>query len=364
VVHVRGSSYRRPGARVLLTAERWIAGSISSGCLEADVLRRGWRRTGHGGAVLVTYDSAAPDEVRAGLGLGCDGVVEVLLERTALGGNADPLSFVDRCNAEQRRGVMATVFRSAAIDVAVGARLAIATDGTWFARGMPEPVRAALATECARFVRQGGPAAAMSLWVGGASVDVLLEPVRPAPRLFVLGGGHDVVPVVDIARTVGWETYVCETSPRWTARERFGSADEVVTAPLAQIRARIDASERPLAVVMAHDYDRDRDALGMVLVSRSRYIGVLGPRRRTARMLEELGWSEASPDERLHAPAGLELGAESPAETALAIVAEMQAVLTRSDASSLHLRTGRIHADPMVGAAGAIAAIELPGDGP
>ena len=158
VVHLHGSSYRRPGARMLLTQERWVAGSISGGCLEADVVRRGWWRTREGGAVLVTYDASSPDDIRAGLGLGCDGVVQVLLERTALGGDGDPLAFLDRCCTEQRRGVLATVFRSGARDVAVGARLAIAADGLWSARGMPEAVRATLAAECVQFVRDGGPA--------------------------------------------------------------------------------------------------------------------------------------------------------------------------------------------------------------
>ena len=187
----------------------------------------------------------------------------------------------------------------------------------------------------------------MNVWVGDSSLDVLIEPVRPPPRLFVLGGGHDVVPVVDMARTVGWETVVCVPSSRVTTRERLGMADALLTAPLTEVLAHVDASDRALALVIAHDYERDRDSLAMLLASRATYIGVLGPLRRTARMLEELGCAGSDVDERVHAPVGLELGAESPAEIALAIVAEMQASLTRTSGSSLRMRSGPIHAESL-----------------
>jgi xanthine/CO dehydrogenase XdhC/CoxF family maturation factor len=348
VVHVQGSSYRRPGARMLLTAERWVAGSISSAGLENDVLRRGWRPTHDGGAVLVTYDASAPEEVRSSLGLDADSVVQILLERTTLGGHADAVGFFERCHQAQLRGIMATVYRSDAPDVAPGARIGIASDGSWFARGMPEPVREALASECLYGAKEVGEAVSTTVWVAGASLDVLVERVRPSPRLFILGGGHDVVPLVDIARAVGWETFVCHPQERELARERFESADAVVVEPLTALLERIDASHQSLALVMTHDYERDRDALGMLLVSRVGYIGVLGPHGRTARMLHELGGVEAGQDERIHAPVGLELGAESPQEIALAIVAEMQAVLTRAPATRLRMRGGPIHA-PVVG---------------
>lgn len=354
VAAVRGSSYRRPGARMLLAEDRWLAGSVSGGCLEGDVLRKGWWRTRDGAPVLVTYDATASDDVRWGFGLGCDGVVEVLLERLGGGGHVavasavDPLRFIERCHEGQRRGVLATVFRSAVPGVPVGARMAIDAAGASETNGVEPWLRTALVDECSRALAESSRASARKLVFDGEEVELLVEPVLPAPRLFVLGSGHDAVPVVDMARLVGWEVVLCDPNARGGTRERFAAADEVVVEPLAQLAARIDASDRPLAVMMAHHYERDREALRMLLASRARYIGVLGPQRRTARMLAELAeqpGSEARRDERVHAPVGLELGAESPQEIALAIVAEVQSVLTHAAASSLRLRPGPIHAD-------------------
>src|SRR4051812_40514911 len=133
VACVRGSAYRRPGARMLLTQFRWIAGSVSGGCLEGDIASKGWWRTQNGEPVLVTYDSRLPDnadddDVRAAFGLGCDGIVEVLLERAGAPGKIDPLALAEQCLRDQRRAAIATVFRSDT-NVKVGTRCAIVAGG-------------------------------------------------------------------------------------------------------------------------------------------------------------------------------------------------------------------------------------------
>src|SRR2546430_7070683 len=127
VVAVRGSAYRRPGARMLLTQFRWIAGSVSGGCLEGDISNKGWWRTRDGDPVVVTYDSRVPDgadddDVRAAFGLGCDGIVEVLLERAGAGGAIDPLELAQECMRTQKRAAVVTVFRGTA-NVPAGQRM-------------------------------------------------------------------------------------------------------------------------------------------------------------------------------------------------------------------------------------------------
>jgi xanthine/CO dehydrogenase XdhC/CoxF family maturation factor len=337
VARVRGSSYRRPGARMLLTRDRWIAGSVSGGCLEGDVVKKGWWRTERGPA-LVTYDARGEDGVTWGFGLGCDGVVDVLLERAPREG-VDALAFVGRCFRAQARGAIATVF--AGEGAPVGARVALDARGVVEQDDLDEAVGARLREEC-RAVLASGATAVASFGAPRGPVQALVESVRPPPRLFVLGTGHDAVPVVAIARASGWEVLVCEPHARFATRERFAEADDVVAGDELAIAARIDASDRALAVVMAHDYARDRASLAMALATRALYIGVLGPRRRTARMLEEL--RIAAVDARVHAPVGLALGAETPQEIALAIVAEAQSVLTKTPATSLVASSGSIHA--------------------
>jgi xanthine/CO dehydrogenase XdhC/CoxF family maturation factor len=173
--------------------------------------------------------------------------------------------------------------------------------------------------------------------------DVFVESIAPPPRLFVLGAGHDAVPVVAIARSIGWDVVVCAPHARVSVRERFSMADELVTTPLEDVERRIASSALPLAIVMNHDYDHDVRSLAMLLRSNVPYIGVLGPRARAEAMLHEIG-KGAADDPRVHAPVGLAIGAETPEEIALSIVAEAKAHLARASARSLRDRVTRIHA--------------------
>lgn len=309
VVAVTGSAYRRPGARMLVARDRWVAGSISGGCLEGDVVRRGWWRTDGSAPIVIAYDArvpddAAPDELREGLGLGCNGLVEVLLERDTTR-DVDVFAFQARCRELQQRGALITVIGGD--EQPIGMRLAVSASGEWSgARDLRDFIPAAretLALGTSRVATAGG-------------VRIAIEAVVPAPRLFVLGSGHDAPPLADLGRSLGWDVMQVPASSDTTA---------LVHA--------IDASDRAAVVVMNHNVARDVVSLGAALASKAAYIGVLGPRRRTDALLAELGHSGA--DHRLHAPVGLALGAESPAEIALSIVAEVQAVLRDAPATPL-----------------------------
>ncbi|MGD0530447.1 MAG: XdhC family protein [Polyangiaceae bacterium] len=339
VVRVRGSSYRRPGARMLVTRDRWVSGSVSGGCLEHDVLRRGWWRTRDGGPHLVTYDARSQDELGWGLGVGCDGTVDVLLEPASDGG-VDAIGFIGRCFEKQERGALATLFGGAG---KLGAHVAVTAGGAVESDDLDDGAHRALAGEC-RLALESGESRVVGCHSAAGPLDALVEAVLPPPRLFVVGAGHDAVPVVTMAQTVGWETIVCDATGRFATRERFATADEVLALSPAEVAARVDTSDRAMAVVMAHDYERDRACLAALLATRVLYIGMLGPRRRTARMLEELGLEAMDP--RVHAPVGLAIGSETPPEIALAIVAEAQSVLTGTSGAPLRERPGAIHAEP------------------
>lgn len=345
VVCVHGSAYRRPGARMLLTRFRWIAGSVSGGCLEGDISSKGWWRTQSGEPVLVTYDSRLPqdaddDDVRAAFGLGCDGVVEVMLERAGTG-RLDPLELAEKCLRAQRRGAVVTVFRSEGAGIAVGARLALCDGEEPCGDALPDAVREAMLTD-ARTAIATGRSCNRSYATESGTIEAFVEAIVPPPRLFVFGTGHDALPVVDLARALGWEIAVCSPHGRVSTRQRFvHGADEVIVGSPDELAPRLDEHDRAVAIVMGHHYDLDKHHLAMLLASRVQYIGVLGPRARTARMLSELGHDANDP--RIHAPVGLELGAETPQEIALAIVAEIQAVLCQAPAGRLRDRVGPIH---------------------
>jgi xanthine dehydrogenase accessory factor len=331
LVSVRGSSYRRPGARVLIACDEVQAGSVSGGCLERDLVRRGWWRTDAGAPVLVTYDSAEDDDLGHGIGLGCDGVVDLLLERLAPGWEAtSALGFAARCLEAEQIGALATVFRS---------RLAEAPAGTWVGL-LDDAAPVGPAAGLTELVAAARGALGMVSLCDGA-VEALVETVHPPPHLFLMAAGADAVPLVDLARALGWRTTVWDAAARFETRRRFAHADRRVTGPAAVLRADVDRAFCAVAVVMGHDLRRDGEALAMLLPSRARYVGVLGPRRRTDRLLAELGVTAAPPS--LHAPAGLSLGAETPPEIALSIAAEIQAVLAAETVGHLRDRRGPIH---------------------
>jgi xanthine/CO dehydrogenase XdhC/CoxF family maturation factor len=339
VVSVEGSAYRRPGARLLFGRDGALAGSISGGCLDSEVARSGAWLCRHG-AALQTYDSR-PDEDGAYPRAGCGGRVTLLLEPMT----SQLAALLERAAAAlaaERRVLLATVVHS---DQSTAPRLAerwlsVAGEAPHFTL---EPAWRELAG--ALHASRDVPRARVTL-VPRDGWSALVETLDPAPSCFVFGTGEDAVPLVSLLRSLDWKVTVCSERSRFSTYERFVGLARVSIAPLRVQLSSLQAAARPLAVVMNHDYERDREALQALLGSDALYIGVLGPARRTERMLRELGPLPARAQARLtqvHGPVGLDLGAETPAEIALAIAAEMQAVLTASSAGFLRERRGGIH---------------------
>jgi xanthine/CO dehydrogenase XdhC/CoxF family maturation factor len=344
VVATSGSTYRRPGARLLLSAERWIAGGISGGCLERDVLQKALWRTREG-PVVVTYDStSADDEETWTFGLGCNGRVDVLLERLLPDGEVHPLEFIAGCLSARKAGVMATVFREGG-GVRVGQRL------LWDASGIRSDVpvgalRERLAAEAegaltdrstrtTRFDTDAGP------------LEALVEVIRPPRSLVVCGTGQDAVPLVRLAVALGFHVTVVSNTSGGVPADLFREADVQLTASPAAIAEKLAPEPDSAVVVMTHNIGHDRGYLRFALETGCSYVGVLGPRARTERLLDELRQGGFAPTEQqrvcLYSPVGLDLGADQPEEIALAILAEIQARNTGADVQSLRLRPGPIH---------------------
>ena len=348
LVSVKGSSYRRPGARLLIAEDRWVAGSISGGCLERDLVRRAWWCLGDGQTALVSYDSTSDDDdLGWGIGLGCNGVVELLLERTGAGRPVDSLAFIRECVRDEKVGALVTIFR-APNGESLGACLAISADGTIVARSnlIDAQDLSSLEGQARRALRTPGPAATVTLANG---IEALIEVIEPPPHLFVMGAGPDAVPLVRAARAVGWTITVWAPQSQRDAARQLAEADHVRPGTAAALATVVAAAHRPVAVVMSHNAERDSDALAMLLPSTCRYVGVLGPCRRTEKLLATLDTAARShpwDTTKLHAPVGLAIGAETPDEVALSIVAEIQAVLAGDTAKQLRDRPGPIHAVP------------------
>ncbi|MGE0402566.1 MAG: XdhC family protein [Kofleriaceae bacterium] len=325
VVATNGPAYRRPGARMILTRFRWLAGNMSGGCMEGDIATNAWSDTRNGNARLVTYDAAQivdDDDLRSAFGLG-EGTVEVLLERSSgLPGRLDVLDVAARCLGKQQRGAVATLFEGDG-DQRIGARIAILADGEVLEEADPftGPLRERLVAEL-RSAMESGTCTSKLLETSRGTVRVLVEAIVPPPTLFVFGTGHDAVPIARLAHDLGWTVVVCARDSRHATRDRFTMADDIVVGDPASIRPRVDAADRSVAVIIGHDATRDREVLGMLLDTQVRFIGVCGPARRTSRMLTELG---RSGDARLHTTA--DIGIDAPQEAALSLLAEIQDAL-------------------------------------
>lgn len=358
VVSVEGSSYRRPGARMLVCEGGASTGTISAGCLESDVVEHAKRVVRAGEAVLVEYDTASTsDEMAWGLGLGCNGVVRVLIEPLAPGSPyVEALRRSCEAQTDNALWTVATVYQysppgsgPAAARIETGARLLINEEGEVSRENLSDEVASVIEGEARALSREGVTSGARVYDVDGGTLKVFVETLLPPVPLVVFGAGHDALPVVELARGLGWHTEVVDPQARPASLSRFAVADRVTLARPEDVGTQVRLTPRTLTLLMSHNYSHDLALLRFLLTSPARYIGVMGPRKRTERMLSELAATEEplrleeAGLARLHSPAGLDIGANAPAEIALSIVAEMRAVLDGRRGGMLRGRRGSIH---------------------
>jgi xanthine/CO dehydrogenase XdhC/CoxF family maturation factor len=347
VVKVEGSSYRRPGARMLIGARGRLAGSVSGGCLERDVIRRGLAVILSGEPQLAVYDTSDQDDMAFGASLGCEGRIEIFIE-PVLPGRPWPLAeAAEHIRKEHRPGVLALVYRG---EGEGGAGTMIFRAGE-AARSWPEGnfAPAGLEEDLACVAATKKPMSRTYAFSGG-TIEVLLQRIAPPLRLVLFGGGHDVPPLVRLAQEIGHEVTVVDRRVEFAEAARFPGAERVVHARPGEIDARIAFDEDAAVVIMNHHYETDAAVLGLMLEKPLAYLGMLGPRKRTARMLDEIREKGASfteaQMEKLHAPAGLDLGSENPEQIALCILAEIQATLNGRSGANLRERQGPIGERP------------------
>ena len=303
---VEGSSYRRPGARLLLTGDGQRLGSISGGCLEEDVLVRARRVLANGITDTVIYDTTSENNLVWGVGLGCHGVVRVVIEKLP----PRPLWAVALAeNFAARRSTPLAIVHTATDPAQLGTRLVT------------------------------GPSA--------ATAGTFFDRIRPPTTLAIFGAGDDAQPLARLAHELGWHVTVADPRAAFATAERFPDAQALAVAPSGDLISRVALDADTLAVVMTHHYVHDVPLLRALLPRPLAYLGLLGPKKRAERILADLARDgltiTAEMRARLHAPVGLDLGADSPAQVALAIVAEMQAVLAHRDARPLRERAKPIH---------------------
>ncbi|MBA2313314.1 MAG: XdhC family protein [Actinobacteria bacterium] len=344
IVSVRGSTYRRPGARLLVPDEGEAIGNLSGGCLEGQVIEIARSVMESGECRLELYDLTADDEIVWGWGLGCNGAIEVFVEPAA---NAvDSAAALREAITGERLLAAATVIESSMEGAVPGARMLVYPGGP--RRGsLGDDLLTEAAAGAVHESLTSGVTEVVELDLAGGGARVFIESLRPPLRLVVCGAGHDAVPLVRAAAALGWRVDVVDDRSSFLDAGRFPGVRNFIKCEPGEIAERAGIDERSHVVVMSHNYLRDRDYLRSLLPSRAAYIGMLGPRARLQRLLDDLGGRGVKPTEeqldRVHGPAGVDLGGEGPEEIAAAIVAEVLAVSRGRDAGFLRQRAGPIH---------------------
>jgi xanthine/CO dehydrogenase XdhC/CoxF family maturation factor len=343
IVDAAGSVYRRPGARMLVARDGAAHGVVSGGWLESELHERARLTLATGAPQVLAYDSAG-EEPAFGDAPSVPGRVTVLLQRLPRA-RGNWLEFVRQRHDKRRTVAMATVF-AAGTDgaLAVGDCAVLDSVGVRHVRALPGQEAAALDAVLGDALRSGQTQVVRGF--AGEGSAALVECLPPPVRLLVVGAGHDAGPVVEGARALGWEAIIVDPRPACLAPERFPEADLRLGEPEAAL-ARFAGDARTAALVMTHDLGRDRRALAALAGVELAYLGVLGPGARTGRILAELEGAgirlRAAERGRLYAPVGLALGAETPEEIAVAILAELVAHFRQGAVRSLRDRAEPIH---------------------
>jgi xanthine/CO dehydrogenase XdhC/CoxF family maturation factor len=313
VVATAGSTYRKPGARMLIMADGSYLGLLSGGCLEADLKIHAQEVLMSGVPRAVEYDMRGPDELLFGIGTGCEGAMRVLLEPASPASPA-ALALAAAASAARKGLPTSLVMVHEATDLNLGTYAAAA------------PLPAAL-IDAAQEALAESRSAAVSFECDGRRARALVEFLAPPPHLLVCGAGPDAVPVVDAARALGWRVTIVDHRPAYVDDGRFPDA-HVVLSDNCACREVVDIRGCHAAVVMSHHLASDAAYLHeFAAAGAPAYVGLLGPAARRERLMQNLGPVADSLHGRLHSPVGLDLGAVTPEAIALAIVSEIHAWL-------------------------------------
>lgn len=348
IVAVRGSTYRRPGARLLVPETGEPIGNISGGCLEGDVADVAKIVMAGGEARLASFDLTADDEVVWGWGLGCNGALEVFVEPADKA--ASVTGALRRALEEERPLAVITVLESDVDGIERGDRVLVHPDGSREG-SLGDGEADGVAVDRALRAQSEGESSTEEISLTDGTVRAFFEVLEPPLRLLVCGAGHDAIPVVRFAASLGWRPVVVDDREAFLNGERFPEAAGFVHVdrPLKAAEAA-GTDDRDCVVVMSHNYLRDRDYLRSFLDSAVAYIGTLGPRARLDRLLTDLQEDGVRATEsdlaRIHGPAGLDIGGEGPEEIAWAIIAEVLAARRGRPAGFLRDRPGPIHDRP------------------
>ena len=329
VVDVQGSSFRLPGAKMLILEDGTAIGTVSGGCLEADVLARADKVRETGETLFVDYDTNDENSVFS-LNMGCRGIVRIMMEPAW---ENPKIELLRKAVESSEGGIIATVVAGenegefVALDRA-GNEVASTSRGTDLAAAAFE----ALESQSSKHLET-------------ALGETFFDYIEPALNLFIFGASTEAVPLAAFAEQLGWQVTVVDYRPAYATKERFPRARNILVNSKDDLMFGLEFSDNSAAVVMTHNVKTDEQVLSSLLQGDLVYIGQMGPKSRTREMLESMRESgvELEDVSRLHGPVGLDIGATTPEGIALSIVSEIQAVLGKRKGGFLREREGSIY---------------------
>lgn len=344
VVHVQGSSYRRAGARMLVDEFGNLTGAISGGCLEGDALRKALHALHQKKNKLVTYDTSDENDAIIGAQLGCNGIIKVLFETIDFKNERNACELLQIAIENEEKASIVVEFDLDEQNFQAGTiALIYSEDATRTSSEISENV-----ISKAEEVIQNRQSDLIQLDSNNYSPIHFIQFYEPPVRLVLIGAGNDAMVLANQAELLGWKIIIADGRPSHANTQRFTSGCQVIVTRPEEALQHIKIDERTCFALMSHNYHYDLAVLKLLLTKKEvPYIGILGPLKKWQRMREDLeneGIRISKEDEnRIHAPIGLELGAETPAEIGLSILAEIQAVLTASSAKFLKHKNSPIH---------------------
>jgi xanthine/CO dehydrogenase XdhC/CoxF family maturation factor len=343
VVLVEGSSYRRPGARMLITEDGRLTGAISGGCLEGDALRKAMLAIMSQHNKLVIYDTTDEDDLKFGVQLGCNGIVHILFEPLDTGGKNNPIDLLRHLITGRQDAVLACFFAPEYADQP-GTRLLYLGDR--LEGKAPENIAADAEADLRRAFQEQ-VSGFKTYRSNENTVKAFVEFIRPPIALVIAGAGNDAQPLVEMASLLGWHTTVADGRPGYATMQRFPKANQVLLTKPAALLTHLQPDGQTVFLLMTHNYNYDLALLKELIRIEYAYIGMLGPAQKRDRMFRDLEAQGILPDEnrksRIFGPVGLDIGAETASEIALSVLAEIQAFFSGRKGSFLKLKQDPIH---------------------
>ena len=348
VVHVHGSSYRRPGARMLVDDTGQLTGAISGGCLEGDALTKAMLVLQQQKAKLVTYDTMDDDDAKFGVGLGCNGIIQVVIEPINPAEPNNPLELLKAFAGKREKAVLVTLFNlQDKLADQTGTSLLYMEGGYQAVKSGTGPFDEKLLVD-AKKALQNQATCFKNYLIGQTNLTAFIEYIPPPIHLIVIGAGNDVVPLIHMAAILGWQTTVIDGRATHAKAGRFTPGCQVLVSKPEKALEQIAIDGQTAIVLMTHNYNYDLAMLRAVAGIEVPYIGSLGPKKKLVRMLDELAAEGIALNDSmlqcLYGPTGLDIGAETPEEIALSIMAEIKAVLAGATGGHLRNKLDVLHA--------------------